>query len=223
MTGTELVVGSAASLAQLIEAKGAGKYATPAALAQVTSSYGSYIKLYGSNSVEVKRGEIPIGSFGLVRGKAVTLLGNEFVCMVVASRPKAMQYKPKMLAVYDVNSRDFSDIRSRADAGSNSNCGYGPEFLLWLPDQKEFALYFLGSKTGRNEAVNLVAVQSGKRVCIQKSELISNPEYSWHGPKTLPYDLDIALPSPEALEIELEKFNNPPVKEEVEEEASSRD
>lgn len=196
----------------LIEAAGQGKFADDSAMAVVTRAgdFLPFIQLLGSNSMEVKRGDFPMGNFCLKKNRQLIDLGKEVVMYLIAYRPKAMIYKPKAIAYFDPKSPEFKDVIATADQ-KNSNKGYGPEFLVWLPSTQDFAHYFLGNKTGRNESPNLVGLVKGKiHKCVQKSHLIETPEYSWHGPKTLPYDLDInPMPDPEVLLAELTKFNNP--------------
>lgn len=192
------------------------KYATTTALTEVTKvgDWLPYIQLMGGNSVEVKRGEFPMGHFCLKKNRQMLDLGEEFVCYLLSWRPKAMQFAPKVLSFFDTASEAFKDIQQRSK-GKNAGCGYGPEFLLWLPGQKELATYFMGNKTGRNESPNLIAlIENGVFKCKQQSHLIEDGEYAWHGAKTLPYDLEIELPPMTLLTDELQKFNSPPAAQE---------
>ena len=213
MTGKELATQDAV---KNLLAANPSKFATDVALATVSSSgYLPYIQLFGANSQEVKRGEFPMGHFGLNKGKDNRIdLGDEFVGFFLSWRPKAMVYKPEVLSFFDPSAEAFKKIQAEADE-PNSNKGFGAEFLVWLPQHKEFATYFLGNKTGRNEAPNLIGPMTdtqGPLACIQKAKLIETARYSWHGPSTLPFDLDIdPMPEVGALANQLEKFNNPPV------------
>jgi len=191
-----------------------GKFASEAALADISkaSSWLPYVQLMGSNSIEVKKGEFPIGHFALRAGKdSIIDLGDEVVMFLIAVRPKAMQFKPKVVSVFDSASALFKDFRTKADTVKNSGCAYGPEFFVWLPEMNQFASYFMGNKTGRNESGKLTALmEADQRACKQKAKLIVGTEFSWHGPVTLPYDLEFAMPPREQLMQELEKFSNPP-------------
>lgn len=221
----ELIPASADEVQSLL-AQTESKYADETALAEVTKvgDWLPYIQLMGGNSLEVKRGEFPLGHFCLRKGKQMIDLGSEFVCYLLSWRPKAMQFAPKVLSFFDVESEEFKDIQQRSDQ-PNSGCGFGPEFLVWLPEAKEFATYFLGNKTGRNEAPNLVAlIKDGTRLCKQVAHLIETSDYAWHGPRTVPYDLEIELPPIADIKREVEKFNNPPAaQEEVAEENDADD
>ena len=210
------------------------KYANEKALEVVTkvNDFLPFISLYGSNSKEVKQGKFPMGHFGLRRSKDdIVDLGAECVMFVIAWRPKAMQYNPEPISFYDTESEQFKEIQATADQ-QDSGKGFGPEFLIWLPgDVKAFATYFLGNKTGRNESPNLVGPlnEDGPFACIQEAILIDPPKskYSWHGPKTRKYDLDVEMPPVDQFQKELERFNNPPdsakeVAEKDKEEADDR-
>ena len=227
---TELATPNA--IADLV-ASSESKYASEQALATVTKvgNYLPYLQLLGSNSMEVKRGNFPMGHFGLRRSKNVVEdLGSEVAIFVINWRPKAMQYAPDVLSFFDVSSDAFKEIQSTAD-NKNSSKGYGPEFLLWLPEVKAFATYFLGNKTGRNESPNILGPfkSDGPFVCLQKSELIETKDFSWHGPLTKPYNLSIEMPPLDKLSEELRKFNNPPatvrspVETDTEDSTDSRD
>jgi hypothetical protein len=151
-----------------------------------------------------------MGNFGLTENKVTIDLGKSFVAMILAWRPKAMQFKPDVLSFYDPKSQGFMDIQRTAD-GQDSGKGYGPELLFWLPEQKKFATYFFGNKTGRNEAPNVIGEMKKSRKCKIVSDLIENKKFSWHGPKCEAYDLTLNVqPDITELKAVLEKFNNPP-------------
>ena len=220
----ELVVQQqSGSLADVLQSASKGKYTNQASLAVVTkvSDYLPYVRLYGGSSDEVKRGNFPVGHFGVTKGKTTIDLGTSFICALLAWRPKAMYFKPKPLAFFDAQSKEFADIISKADV-KNANCGFGPELLMYLPEVNEFATYFLGNKTGRNESGSMIAlIENGTNKAVIESHLIESSEYVWHGPRTKSYDLDIVILDLARAKEELDKFNNPPASaEEVAEEAS---
>lgn len=189
-----------------------GKYVNDKAMAKVTKAgdWLPYVQIMGSQSKEVQKGEFPMGHFCLNKNKQKIDLGEEVVMYLIAWRPKAMQFIPEVVNVFDPESEDFQRIEKRADTVKQSGCGYGPEFLVWLPEHGELATYFLGNPTGRNESPNLITlINDGTRKCKQKSELIDDGKNTWHGPKTKAHDLDVMLPPMDVLQSELEKFNNP--------------
>lgn len=182
-------------------------------LAEVTKAgdYLPYISLMSSNSKEVKSGEFPVGHFALRQGRTMKDLGKKVVMLLLDVRPKAMRFTPDVKSFFDSSDPAFQEIMEKADE-KNSKMTFGPEFLVWLPGESLncFATYYLGNKTGRNESPNLIArIENGTRICVQEAFLIESKDYSWHGPRTHPYDLDYSRPPREALVAELEKFANP--------------
>jgi hypothetical protein len=195
---------------------GTAKYATQKAMTEV-SSVGDYlprVQVMGSMSGPVKEGQFPMGHFALVRSKQNEDIGSEFNCLLLSWRPKAMQYSPDVKSIYDPNSDAFKDIKSRSNV-PNAGCGYGPEYLMWLPDQQCLATFFFGNATGRNEAPSINAYlqqNGGTGICTFKSILIKNEKkrQSWHGAKVFDCAVELVLPENWAdVGVEIEKFNNP--------------
>jgi hypothetical protein len=214
------------ALAELLTTN-VSKYATEEALQTVSKvgDYLPYIQLLGSNSTEVKKGEFPMGHFALNIGQDNRIdLGDSMIILILGWRPKAMQFQPEVISLFDVNSEEFKQMQIDADK-PNSGKGYGAEFLVWLPEVRKLACYFLGNKTGRAETDKVMAViEQGKTgalpVCKQVAILIDPPNspHAWHGPKTMPHDLEIEMPPMGLVQQELEKFNNPPAKQSQKEE-----
>lgn len=206
-------------IASLLSGVTPNKYATSTAMSTVSkaSDFLPYVALHGSNSKLVKKGEFPMGHFGLsVSSQSVIDLGDNFVMLVLAWRPKAMAFNPKAISYFDPNSEDFKRIEDKSKNTKEKGWGCGPEFLIWLPDKAMFASYYLGNKTGRNESPNILGPlqERGPFVCKQESHLIETTEFSWHGPRTRKHDLGIILPPAEKVLVEVNKFNNPPVAQE---------
>jgi len=193
------------------------------AMKEVTSAgnYLPYLQILGSNTKACKSGEQPIGTWGLTRDKKIQNLGKAVTVILLSWRPKAMQYDP-VEAHYKVDSPKFQDIKNRADQ-PNSGVGFGPEFLVWLPDHSCFATMFFGNKTARREAaVTMEVLKTPTRQCQIAVELIETKQYSWHGPKTRVYGTQITnLPPRDEALLWLEKFNNPPESEIEEVEAAT--
>lgn len=183
-----------------------------------------YIQLLGSNSRIVKQGKFPMGHFGLGLDQKLNDLGDEFICLPVAWRSKAVRFDPLMM-VYDTEDPDFQALKEEAGK-KDSGCVYGPEFLLWLPDFSTLATYLLGSKTGRREAKNVYTFLG--HACKMRSHYIEDKRtgYSWHGMKVDAFGGDIALPEWESVMPQIESFKNPEkyvdVKEVAEEETRER-
>lgn len=189
------------------------------------------LQLFTSNSEPVKRGTMPVATFAVVKGKDAPIqIGKETPFIPIAWRAKAMQVKtdPPM-AFHDQKSKEFLDIKAKADADSNSGNMYGPEYLLWIPVHG-FVTFFMGSKTARNEAPAvraLLPTPDGRfRTGILGSTFIETKEYSWHGPKVSLSSQSIEQPPADDLELVVADFLNPKdseIKEEAPAEAVKDD
>jgi hypothetical protein len=216
----QLTTASAYDVLAEIKNRGAAKYADKNALAQVTKvgDYLPYLGILQATSSEVKEHGLPMGEFVFCKSKQKTPIGKSMIAMILSWRPKAMQYQPKVLSYYDPNSDAFKKIEADS-AFPNSNKGFGPEFLLWLPDIEggTFASFFFGNPTGRVEAPNLIAAfDKGILPFRLTSELIKDTKKnnSWFGPRYHAYELAITNhPSKDELLKVVDKFNNPPVTE----------
>jgi hypothetical protein len=177
-----------------------------------SSDYLARIQLYGGNSEAVKKRQIPMAHYGLATDKEhITDLGEEFHCVPLAWRPKAMMISDESNPInyFDPSLPEFQKIVEQSDV-EDSGCMFGVEFLIWLIKEKQFTTFFFNSKTMRREAPN-VRPLIGKHVLF-KIKLIETRKYSWHGPVTIEDTSPIAnAPNPEELTKELDRFLNPPV------------
>lgn len=180
------------------------------------------VQLMIANSAQCKSGEFPINHYALVNNNNFIDLGATVDVMPICFRPKALNMKEDVIAVYDVEDEQFQKIQQIADSGeADSGCMYGPEFLIWVPSKETFATLFLGSKTARNEAATIRG-RIGKGMTLKSREI--NPKksaYSWYGMSPVPCTTPFTLPDENLIIEEANRFNNPP-KVEVEkvEEAS---
>ena len=171
------------------------------------ANYLPRIQLYGANSGAVKEDKIGQGRFGLVLSKDdITDLGKTFDCIPLGVRLKAMEIGEEIVNTYDHQSDEFKRIQAMADE-PDSGCMWGGEFLLWLPSQQKFALYFLSSKSARREAKPLRG-QLGRGTTIE-ANLVKWKKYSWHAPKVMGCSTPLQTPDPDKMRAELERFNNP--------------
>lgn len=181
-------------------------------------------QLYGSNSNACKESKINIGHYGYVQGDRIIDCTKEVYCWVLGLRLKALRITGDKVEA-NFNPRHPEFIKIKAESGvkdTGSLCG--PEFLLYLPEQKQFVTFFMASKTMRREAPNVRdhLAKEGQTAAAMtlKSTLIKANGYSWHGPIVTGCSVPIENPDPEELLTELNKFNNPPEKQQ---EAASSD
>ena len=217
------LVNSQSAYDVLTQLKGqqASKYATDKAVAQVTKvgDWVPYLGLMQASSNDCKEHGFPIGHFALCRNRKKIDIGKSIIALMLSWRPKAMIYSPAVKSYYNPE----SDIFKKVEVDSlqpQSSRGFGPEFLLWLPDIEGglFATLFFGNATGRVEAPNLLAAfERGELPCRLTSELIKDKKKntSWHGVRHAKYEIDITnMPPVDTLNVRLEGFRNPPESEE---------
>jgi hypothetical protein len=207
--------GSTADVLAILKQNNQAKYADEKALAQVTKAgdWLPYIQVMGSNSPEVQRGELAMGVFALCKGKQKMDIGKSLPALILGWRPKAMQFKPSPMSFFNPNSEQFKKIEIESSV-PNSGKAFGPELLLWLPEQQEIVTLFLGNPTGRVEGPNFIsAFKKGQFQCRLACELIQYKKQSkaYHGVRYYAYDVPITvMPDAATLTDQIFKFNNPP-------------
>jgi hypothetical protein len=177
------------------------------AMATKTGDWLSRLQLMTANSKKVSSGEFPMNHFALINGQTYRDLGITVDVLVIAWRPKAIEMGDEVISVFDVGDPEFIRIQEKSEI-KDSDCMYGPEFLIWIPQSKEFATFFMGSKSARREAPGVKSrmLKGG----TLKSHLVKTAKYSWQVPICVPCTTPFELPTPEAIAPEAEKFLNPP-------------
>jgi hypothetical protein len=182
-----------------------------AAFAAIAKS-GDYLKrvqLFGSNSKEVKAGKFPMAHYGLVHTKDnIEDIGATFDTVACAWRPKAMRIADKGIENY--HNQESAEFQKIVDSSGeqDSGCMYGPEFLLWLPQQKIFAGMFFNNPTMRRAAPALR--QLLQKAATLKAQFIEKGKFSWHGPVIVPCTTPLAnVPDIAELTKQVEKFTKP--------------
>ncbi|MCK9460590.1 MAG: hypothetical protein M0R80_13205 [Proteobacteria bacterium] len=186
----------------------------------------SRLQLMTSTSKECKKGKFPINHYALVDGQNMVDLGESVDCIVLGFRPKALDmsgeqiislFRPKVVEG-EVTDQAFKAIMDKSGE-KDSQCMYGPEFLVWVPVSKQFATFFMGSKSSRREAAKLKnRIGFGATL---GSILASNKKYEWYTPLVDNCSTPLDPPNADKMTAQLEKFNNPPESEiEVAEESA---
>lgn len=168
------------------------------------------IQFMSSSSEPCKTGGFPVNHYALFKSKTPIDLTAEVNVLVVSWRPKALRIGDSVMAFYDVENAEFKKIVEESDV-QDSGCMYGPEFLCYIPAMKEFATFFMGSKSARNESPNLKALM-GKGATL-RSQKIQNKKYTWQSPQIVPCSTPFDLPAIEEIKKIAEQFINPPVTE----------
>lgn len=95
---------------------------------------------------------------------------------------------------------------------------FGPEFLVWLPDQERFATFYFANPTMRNAAPHLYAFVNPPSPATCKIRFIPDPKYGgWHGPVITKCSVPMDGAPLDRVEQEVALFMNPPVKAAAEE------
>jgi hypothetical protein len=183
-----------------------------------SSAFLPRLQLMGSSSAPCKEGKMQVGVWALVSGQNMTDIGKSLTVAVIAWRPKAldMRDREKIVSCFDVKHPKFAEIKNVADnapQGTLSGCMYGPEFLIWLPEQKTFATYMASNASAQQEAPNIKKLME-KLATFNITFVPSKKFGGWHAPKVQPCSTPLSEPiNPEQLKKEYEKFVNPPALE----------
>ena len=184
-----------------------------------------YVQFMSSNNNKVKSGEIPVKTFCYNQGGQMEQLGTAVDVLILASRSTAVDNsgeKPVFCHDPALDEKGnftgvFKQIVDDSDK-KDSNCFFGPEYLLWIPQIEKFATFLMGSLTARNDAHTLQSLVA--KAATLTSHMIPNKKYG-------PYPSPIAeecntvfeMPEPAVILEQVEKFKNPP-QPKVEEAAS---
>lgn len=175
---------------------------------------GNYLprfQLFSAKSDAVALGKIIPGRYGIVDGDRIIDLGTEVVASVHSWRPQAMFIDKGAGTVevhYDPDSDRFKQIQERSFT-PNSNCLFGPDFLLWIPKAEKFVSYFMNSKTARRQSQG-VREAIGQNGIKLGAKLIEAKGFKWHGPtvETFSAPLDPVAP-PDEVATQVHNFENP--------------
>src|SRR6218665_2074028 len=166
------------------------------------------IKLCQGQATEVLKKKIAHGgNFALIKTKDdIEDLGDEVLMIPLAGRAKALEIGDMIIANFEPNSPEFKRIIEESKV-KDSGCMYGPEFLVWLPDQQLFVTLFLCNPTSRREGGSFNTRL--KKGALLKSHLIETAKFSWFGPLCEDYSSPIAnLPDLAEAQEQVTKFEN---------------
>ena len=208
MSENELTINQAQSLIPL-DSLAQNEHANLATFKENVASgkYLPYLKLYGSSNKEVKQRLIAAAHWGVVQNQKITDLGEEFVALAIAWRWKAVEIiGDDFHTFYNPTTPSFQRIKDLSSV-KDSGCMYGPEFLLWLPDQKQFVTYHMNNASARSESNNLLPML-GKAVQF-KWRLADNKKHQWEAPVVLAYSTPIEIPDLAEIKSVSDSFAKP--------------
>jgi len=166
------------------------------------------VQLMTSNAGLCKRGEFNTNHYALVRDQKFDDLGKNVDVLVLVWRPKALDTNDGVISVFDPNDKEFERIQEKSLTVKNSNCMFGPEFLIWIPKAATFATFFFGTKSARREAGNMKARL--KKPATLGSQFCKNKDFEWFAPEVSACSTPFDMPKKEELMAAIEQFNNPP-------------
>lgn len=171
------------------------------------------------------------GEYGIPESaEKIIVLGEEIDILPLARRTKAidMSDKEAILVSYDMNSAEFQRIQATAQE-KESNCMYGPSFLVFERTTGRFLEFFCGSKSTRREAGKIYPYMTLTAADIErkkangqdvrnlephgplpvtlKSRLCESGSYSWHSPEVYPCSVPFDnLPAINTIVDQINKF-----------------
>lgn len=174
----------------------------------------------------IDKGLIKPGHYGIPASEDEIIdLGDSCDLLVLARRPKAidMTDKEAIIVVHDSESAEFKRIAAQS-LEKESNCMYGPSFLVFERSTGKFYEWFCGSKSTRTEAkkvypfLPLTAQEIKQRGLTDqephgplpmtlKARYVEKGTYSWHVPVvqkcSVPFKNE---PTLEVMVAEINKF-----------------
>lgn len=147
----------------------------------------------------VDTAKIKPGHYGVPQpgGEEIEDLGPEVDFLPLCVRPKALDMRDKeaIVAVYDMDDPAFKEIK-KLSAQSDSNCMWGPSFLVLERSTGKLFEFFMSNKSARAESGNLVKFlpiskekaertgvePQGPLPCTMKARYAKSGSWGWHVP-----------------------------------------
>lgn len=130
------------------------------------------LKLMGNTSKQVTNGLIDVGNYAVCKGDEVSIdLGNKVDVIVLGHRYKAVDYSDRdnIVVSYDPGSQEF--LRIEADSKvKDSDAMCGPEYLLYLLEQKKFVVYILASPSAQFISEDLASYKGAACTLTSKTQ-----------------------------------------------------
>ena len=177
-----------------------------------SADYFSRLQLMTSNSNISQEQNIPAGNYVVIKTKqAVKDIGKEIDVLVCGIRFKAMRINgDNIISIYNPSNPEFNKIKEESTI-KDSGCLCGPEFLVWIPDTKEFATLFCANRSHKSVAPNIrAAMTDGSPGPVTlKSNFVKKQQYRWFAPVVTGCATPFEMPTSEALIENIDKFNHP--------------
>lgn len=180
-----------------------------------TNAWLPRIQLMTSSTKLVKAAKFLPNHFAVVRGQDYIDMGTSVTAFLLAARAKAMHFAPDATVTsFDPSDPVYQDIKAKSSLKDlpDGQRVYGPEFLLWLPDSKEFVTLFLCSPTSRNE-FNVFKSNLKKMVSLTSREIPNKKNGNYFSVTCIASDVipsDENMPEMEVINEQVNNFLNPP-------------
>ena len=187
------------------------KYGTEVADKLTKMGFLPRLQLMTGNSKQCKSGKFPVNKYALISGQEHIEVGEPIDVLVLVWRPKAIDTgAEEMIISHDIESTEFQRIQEQSNV-KDSGCMFGQEFLVYVPSHEKFATFFMGTKTARREAPNMLALcQKGATLSAQE---IKTKRHTYYSPQIVKCSTAFKLPTKEACLEQIAEFNNPKVQE----------
>lgn len=185
------------------------KYGTEVADKLTKTGFLPRLQLMTGNSKQCKSGKFPVNKFALISGQDHKEIGEPIDVLVLVWRPKAIDTgSDEMIIVHDIESAEFRRIQEQSDV-KDSGCMFGQEFLVYVPSHEQFATFFMGTKTSRREAPNMLALcQKGATLSAQE---IKTKKHTYYSPQVVKCSTAFKLPAKADCLEQIAEFNDPKV------------
>ena len=151
------------------------------------------------------------GRWAIIDGQTLEDLGQETRGFVCAMRLKAMDTgADPVVSYYNPALPEFKAIQERSKVEKQGPLA-GPEFLIYIAQEKIFCSLFMCSKTMKREAP--LVKQLLKKPATFKITLANNKKNKWHAPVITSCGVPLEPPDAEKLQKAVHSFMNPPANE----------
>lgn len=118
------------------------------------------LQLCTAASEVVKNEQVSMNNFAIIPPQKADpiVLGKEVDVLLVNWRIHALDLSDRenIRSSFQPKSELFQEIKATADSKvPNNGCMYGPEYLIYVPQEKMWVTFFMGGETTRNEARNV--------------------------------------------------------------------
>lgn len=165
------------------------------------------LQLQGIKSTMVADGKIERGHYAYIISKEKYIdLGLSVDILPITWRPRAIDMSGDTpVSFFDPASAEFKDVSDRSFL-QDSNCTFGPDFLVWIPEAKHFASLHFGSKTARIDAPALKQLMDQTKAATLTYRTIKKPKYTWDAMTVNPCSTPFDLPPVDKMTVQIQKF-----------------